>query len=148
MIQMCPTWSILDFKISLLAWSRYILLPQIVLQSLFFSSCNFFSKIKMESSFYFIILFLEFRFRHFVIFWFLGPIGATGPVPVDVDECFHGNHSCQQRCVNTFVGYQCACFDGYTLNGDLATCQGKKNCVIYLTNKWNWPCRQIRNYRY
>ncbi|CAI9570965.1 unnamed protein product, partial [Staurois parvus] len=41
------------------------------------------------------------------------------------DLCSTGDHDCQQICVSTPGSYTCACRDGYTLNEDGKTCNGK-----------------------
>ena len=43
----------------------------------------------------------------------------------DVNECIHRNHSCQQRCQNIAGSFKCVCEQGYKLNTDARTCDGK-----------------------
>ena len=43
----------------------------------------------------------------------------------DVDECKHKNGGCQDICVNTLGGYQCACSDpGFRIARDKHHCVG------------------------
>ncbi len=44
---------------------------------------------------------------------------------VDINECFIGNHICDENadCANIPGGYNCTCRTGYTGNG--TTCEGK-----------------------
>ena len=46
--------------------------------------------------------------------------------PSDVDECAAFDlNSCDQICNNTDGGYVCSCVDGYNLDADNFTCNGK-----------------------
>ena len=55
----------------------------------------------------------------------------------DVDECdetkFGKQHGCQDKCVNTFGSYKCACGRGYVVAADGRT------CIIgeYIVNEMN-----------
>jgi len=42
----------------------------------------------------------------------------------DINECRIGNHTCDQKCVNTNGSYSCDCSKGYTLWRDKRTCKG------------------------
>ena len=42
---------------------------------------------------------------------------------VDVNECLE-NSTCLQVCDNTEGSYNCSCWTGYQLSGDLSTCEG------------------------
>ena len=41
------------------------------------------------------------------------------------NECSSDAHDCEQICMNTDGGFECDCLDGYTLNDDGKTCQGR-----------------------
>ena len=41
----------------------------------------------------------------------------------DINECRTGNHSCEQKCVNTDGSYHCECESGYELRR--RSCRGK-----------------------
>ncbi|XP_046357626.2 uncharacterized protein LOC124135954 isoform X3 [Haliotis rufescens] len=43
---------------------------------------------------------------------------------VDIDECDESSSDCVQTCNNIDGGWQCGCYDGYTLNADNKTCDG------------------------
>ena len=43
----------------------------------------------------------------------------------DIDEC-DGVNDCQQLCQNTEGSYTCSCSEGFTLNSDNRTCNGKR----------------------
>ena len=55
--------------------------------------------------------YLSFLFFHFVV------------VP-DHNECNAASHECEQKCVNAYGSYSCACLRGYQLNSDNKTCSG------------------------
>jgi len=44
---------------------------------------------------------------------------------VDIRECHIGTHNCSQLCIELGGGYQCSCTDGYELQDDNTTCEGK-----------------------
>ena len=46
----------------------------------------------------------------------------------DINEC-NGDHECDQVCNNTFGSYLCSCDDGYLLQSDGRTCEGKLYCI-------------------
>jgi len=53
---------------------------------------------------------------------------------LDNDECRDPNkNDCEQTCINTDGGYECACMRGYTLNEDGKTCADINECA-------NNPC--------
>jgi len=41
----------------------------------------------------------------------------------DTNEC--KANICSQKCTNSEGSYTCSCYDGYTLNGDKSSCDGK-----------------------
>lgn len=43
----------------------------------------------------------------------------------DINECMEQTAACNQVCENTVPGYNCACYIGYELGADMATCMGK-----------------------
>ena len=43
----------------------------------------------------------------------------------DVDECKNENGGCEHHCQNLPGDHQCFCSDGYTINTDNKTCEGK-----------------------
>lgn len=53
---------------------------------------------------------------------------------VDVNECQARNHSCIQVCINLAGSYACDCDEGYILNVDKRTCDGK---ILQATNVIN-----------
>ena len=48
----------------------------------------------------------------------------------DLDECIIGTHRCSQDCKNTKGSYQCFCNNGYILNNNGITCDGKINNIF------------------
>ena len=65
----------------------------------------------------------------------------------DINECENNNGGCDQRCVNSFGGFRCDCFEGYIHNKSTNQCNGenKKLSTLYLkhfisyqlTNLWH-----------
>ena len=49
----------------------------------------------------------------------------TCSILLAVDECQLSNGGCDQICRTTIEGFECGCFDGYTLASDQLTCRGK-----------------------
>lgn len=45
-------------------------------------------------------------------------------IPIDIDECAEGRHSCAQSCTNTVGSYECSCTTGYHLANDDHRCNG------------------------
>ena len=43
----------------------------------------------------------------------------------DIDECTLGYHNCEHNCRNTPGGFLCSCQDGFYLDADQYSCQGK-----------------------
>ena len=43
----------------------------------------------------------------------------------DIDECSTNRNNCEQVCTNTVSSFNCSCNDGFSLNADGATCDGK-----------------------
>ncbi|THD28221.1 Neurogenic locus notch protein 3 [Fasciola hepatica] len=53
------------------------------------------------------------------------PSGLTGPgCKQDIDECLSGGSGCEQRCLNEFGTFRCACNEGYEIDP-----QNPKRCV-------------------
>ncbi len=50
----------------------------------------------------------------------------------DINECSSLNGDCHQVCSNTIGGFDCSCYEGYTINTDNRTCQGTITAVINL----------------
>ena len=44
---------------------------------------------------------------------------------VDIDECLSNNGGCHHNCHNSDGSYTCSCNDGYQLNSDGHTCEGR-----------------------
>ena len=44
---------------------------------------------------------------------------------LDANECLVENGGCEQRCVNKEGSYQCECNQGFQLQTDMRTCEGK-----------------------
>ena len=54
---------------------------------------------------------------------------------LDIDECDLNTDGCEQGCVNTNGSFMCNCTDGYELNGDGFSCDGKSiDTIDYVTN--------------
>ena len=60
-------------------------------------------------------------FCQFVIYLFFTLLFS---IALDHNECNTTSHGCQQKCVNEFGGYSCACLKGFKLNNDRKTCSG------------------------
>ena len=47
----------------------------------------------------------------------------------DIDECSLGKpaHNCDHNCVNSDGGFHCTCDEGFLLQNDSRTCEGKEN---------------------
>ncbi len=54
------------------------------------------------------------------------PFKKTEPDISDINECQNLNGGCSQVCVNRVGSFQCRCRDGYTLNVDNRTCDGRR----------------------
>lgn len=44
----------------------------------------------------------------------------------DVDECVDSNGGCAQICNNTVGSFSCECNEGYLVNSDELSCDGKR----------------------
>ena len=44
---------------------------------------------------------------------------------LDIDECDLGQHQCNHICDNKIGSYECLCTDGYKLDSDEFTCNGR-----------------------
>ena len=47
----------------------------------------------------------------------------------DINECLTNNGSCQHNCHNSDGSYTCSCNDGYLLNSDGHTCEGRQGSM-------------------
>ena len=47
---------------------------------------------------------------------------------LDIDECMEQTDNCEQICGNTIGSYKCFCRDGFIIDEDGYTCDGKNNC--------------------
>ena len=43
----------------------------------------------------------------------------------DIDECSTDNGGCEQECTNPTGSFFCSCNEGFTLNADGMSCDGK-----------------------
>ena len=43
----------------------------------------------------------------------------------DIDECSRRSHNCEQSCTNTEGRFNCSCRDGFLLQNDMRSCQGR-----------------------
>ena len=50
----------------------------------------------------------------------------------DINECTEGTAGCAHECNNTIGSYICSCDEGYRLESDGRTCNGKSKTKIYL----------------
>lgn len=50
----------------------------------------------------------------------------------DINECQEGTHHCGLTCINTVGSYMCQCNEGFRLDGDMQTCNGKLSfsCIL------------------
>ena len=53
----------------------------------------------------------------------------------DIDECTEGTHQCQQNCHNTIGSYTCSCNNGFTIDTDGRSCNGRLK-LVYTTCYW------------
>ena len=51
---------------------------------------------------------------------------------IDIDECATNPKACSQLCNDTEGSFLCGCKDGYVLNTDKVTCDGKINLCLLL----------------
>ena len=49
----------------------------------------------------------------------------TGPFALDTNQCSNGNGGCAQNCTDHIPGFECSCREGYELDSDGLTCNGK-----------------------
>lgn len=47
---------------------------------------------------------------------------------LDIDECTVGS-TCSHKCTNTNGSFTCSCFNGYKLQNDGHSCEGKKKHI-------------------
>lgn len=56
----------------------------------------------------------------------------------EYDECTSVDHGCEQFCINTLGGYDCACKVGFELHSDNKHCEGKTNYHVFINqNHYN-----------
>ncbi|OCT80632.1 hypothetical protein XELAEV_180274491mg, partial [Xenopus laevis] len=54
----------------------------------------------------------------------------------DFDECFENTSDCEQICINTFIGYNCSCNEGFKINSQNASqCEDIDECISHIN-----PC--------
>ena len=51
---------------------------------------------------------------------------------LDIDECSVNKGGCQHNCINTPGSLVCKCDDGYYLDADKKSCQGKNASTLYV----------------
>ena len=62
---------------------------------------------------------------------------------LDYDECqSNSSNNCEQICVNIPTSFFCECRDGYSLNEDGRSCDGK----TFFSNSWNFTVRLEENF--
>lgn len=55
----------------------------------------------------------------------------------DIDECKNDTlHDCAHECFNTVGAYKCDCEEGYDLNNDTKTCDGKQILSTLFNGFW------------
>ena len=70
----------------------------------------------------------RFVYKTHLLVYIAMSIQVFGPLfPPDTDECLSPDHGCEQTCDNTDGSYVCNCTNGYVLNADGRTCNGKTN---------------------
>ena len=52
----------------------------------------------------------------------------------DIDECLSVNGGCDHNCNNSDGNYTCSCNDGYQVNSDGHTCDGRYICSRKVVN--------------
>lgn len=52
----------------------------------------------------------------------------------EIDECSSDEHGCQQICINTLGGYQCACSIGHELHSDGKKCEEACGGILHSSN--------------
>ena len=80
------------------------------------------------------------EWRHWKLQWYVHPstqcllMSITTDIKLlDINECDMNVDGCDQICVNTVGSFLCNCTDGYELNEDGISCNGK-NCFSYENN--------------
>ena len=53
---------------------------------------------------------------------------------LDINECLSNKGGCSQTCTNTIGSFVCSCQNGFVLDSDNLTCQGKVKCVCRNTS--------------
>ena len=59
-------------------------------------------------------------------------MNTNAVVLVDIDECTLEIDSCEHSCVNTNGSYTCTCNEGYELDTDGLSCNGKPYKIYHL----------------
>ena len=58
---------------------------------------------------------------------------------LDIDECSVNKGGCQHNCVNTPGSLVCKCDDGYYLDADKKSCQGKDASTLFVSSFFFLP---------
>lgn len=61
----------------------------------------------------------------------------------EYDECTSVDHGCEQFCINTLGGYDCACKVGFELHSDNKHCEGlylfiRSYFIFYVTHEFRF----------
>lgn len=55
---------------------------------------------------------------------------------IDLNECREGTSDCEQICENNAGSYTCICDQGYILDVDGVSCNGKDGLLIDFCREW------------
>ena len=44
---------------------------------------------------------------------------------LDINECSNNSGGCSHNCINKIGGFDCTCYNGYKLDSDSRSCNGK-----------------------
>ena len=58
---------------------------------------------------------------------------------LDIDECSVNKGGCQHNCINTPGSLVCKCDDGYYLDADKKSCQGKDASTLFVSSFFFLP---------
>ena len=53
---------------------------------------------------------------------------------LDIDECSVNKGGCQHNCINTPGSFVCTCDDGYYLDANKKSCQGKDASTLFFSS--------------